>query len=228
MSHYLLFLPDKTGPSRQNLISLGLGDLLLTGDDIHAWSDLDGRGPGDVRGQIVTWNDAPVYQPDQQTWRQAANGLYWFGTWNGKPTKPEDIQRRRPVAGLTQALKDGRDWQLPNVVNLPCTFDLDPSGEPVRVAAAPYSEFAAECAWAASAVVDAIENRIEPDWKRIFKFAVSCLSVNYRVNAQIAVFLGLLDDSLIHTIAAKCTDTARIQQVIDELKKKDGVSTSAG
>ena len=230
MPHYLLFLPNKRGPSRQNLSDVGLGDLLLTGDDPHAWSDLDGHGPGETPGgQIVTWNDPPVYQPTQQTWRQSKSGQYWFGTWNGKPTKPQDIQRRHPIKGLMQTLLDGQDWQLPNVTQLPSVFDLDAKGEPVRVATAPYSAFADECLWVCDAVITAIETGIEPDdWKRIFKFAVWCLTVNYRVNAQIAVWLGLLDDTLIHTIAAKATDAARIRDVIEELKKKDVASTAAG
>lgn len=226
--HYLIFIPNKSGPSRSNLRDAGLGDLLRVGDDLPAWADLDGRGPGGQTGQIWTWNESPVYLPEQQTWTADKRGRYWFGINTAKPPRAVELLRRNPVAGLMQTMADGSEWQIPNVLNLPAVFDIDENDEPIKVPSKPYKPFADDCAWALEAVINAVGHGVEPDWVRVFKFAVDALSVNYRVNRQIVAWLGLLDDTLIHTIAAKATDADRIRQVLDDLKKKGTVSPQDG
>lgn len=226
--HYLIFIPNKFASNRQNLIDAGLGDLLREGDEMPACGDLVGPGPGDLPGQVWTWGDGiPAYLPDRQTWTEGRLGQYWFGVETAKPPTPDELLRRNPVEGLTQLLADGREWMLPSVFRLPAVFGFDGRGEVAKVPHPRYASFCDECGWAIEAVIGGLKGDVL-DWQRAFQFAVSALSINYRINAAVAIHLGLLNDGLLPTLLAKTSDVTRVYQIMDDLKKRTTVLPENG
>ena len=227
--HYLIFIPNKSAANQQHLIDAGLGDLLRPDDEAPLCGDLIGPGPGDLPGQIWAWGDAiPAYLPDQQTWTADPLGRYWLGITTADRPRPAELVRKRFVEGLGTILNDGHEWIIPNVVRLPTVFGLDANAQPTRVAHPRYKKFVDECGWAFQAVVDVLLNKTEPDWQRSLDFVVMALAINYRINREIAIHLGILDESILHTLMAKATDAPRIREIIEEIKKKAAASTASG
>jgi hypothetical protein len=227
--HYLIFIPHKHAANRQHLIDAGLADLVRPDDEQPLCNDLVGPGPGDLPGQIWSWGEGiPAYLPERQTWTKDPLGRYWLGITNGDPPKPTELVRKRPVEGLGTVLGDGQEWVIPNVVRLPTVFDLDAQAKPIRVPHPRYKAFVDECGWAFQSVVDVLLKTAEPEWQRSLDFVVMALGINYRLTKEIAIRLGFLDESVLHTLMAKATDAPRIRELIDELKKKAAASTLSG
>lgn len=227
--HYLIFIPHKQAANQQHLIDAGLADLVRRDDEQPLCNDLVGPGPGDLPGQIWSWGDGiPAYLPDRQTWTADPLKRYWLGITNDDPPKPTELVRKRPVDGLGTVLGDGNEWVIPSVVMLPAVFDLDAQAKPIKVPHPRYKSFVDECGWALQAVIDALLQVAEPDWRRSLAFVVTALGINYRINQEIAIRLGILDESVLHTLMAKATDAPRIRDLMDQLKKKDIASIPSG
>jgi hypothetical protein len=226
--HYLIFIPNKTGPNRQNLQDVGLGDLLRAGD-MPLWMDLSGNGPGDLPGQVWTWPSGaaiPAYLPDQQTW--TCHGPYWLGTWNSNRATPKELLRNELVDGPVADLADGQSWGIPNLTKLPAVFALDSEFKPIKVPHPKFGEFVGRCAWATEAVIQFLETRQAPDWAAALEFCAQALAINYRVNLQIAVTLGLFNEKLLPRVMMFAADSERILNVLEDVKKKDAALTPAG
>lgn len=227
--HYLIFIPNKFAANQRHLIDAGLADLVRPDDDQPLCGDLVGPGPGDKPGQVWSWGDAiPVYLPDQQTWTPDPLGRYWFGITNGSPPTAGDLFRKTMVKGLGTTLCDGNEWIIPAMLLLPAVYDLDEQAKPIKVPHPRYRAFVDECGWALQAVMDALQDQGEPDWQRALAFVVAALGINYRINQEIAIRLGILDERILPTLMAKATDAARVRSLMDELKKKATASTPPG
>lgn len=211
----LYFLPDCNGADLANLDKAGLAGLHRADDRAPLMIDLESPGPGGLPGQLVTWNDDPVYLPESQTWFQSRQGSYWYG-WNGQPS-PESLRRSHQVGGAVWLMGDGQDWMLPKAANLPQTIDLDAEGKLIRVPTALTKSFAPKAAEALAACLDFARNQTGKfPWSIEQRFSYLCeaLAVNYRLVPDVIARLGLILDDQIFRLIANTTDTAQIQQAL--------------
>lgn len=217
MPSYQIFIPDVRGASPQHLRDVGLGDVLDPDFGPTAIDAFGSDGPDGRSGVVFYWHDAadPATNPqkpgmhlDSQIWtpckprgnRQA--GAFYFGRDKGELVKPADLARRRQLPSLPVTLDDGQRWLVPVATRLPHRHGLDDKGEPVRRVVSRYQ------AWyqKAEEFFNVFLNRKADELFHLeggFLFAIECLQMNYRVNADVIDWLELFtDDNLIWTIAA--------------------------
>jgi hypothetical protein len=237
--HYQIYLPGSNGADPGQLAAVGLGDLLRPYDDAPMWFPVDG-GPDGRAGQIVTWRSpgdfVPGYRPDRQDW-QAADaddvrhlpaGRYWYGVDRRLPVTPDCLRRRRTVDGLSPlVLLDGQAWVFPNVLCLPARVVLDRG----RLAEAPRPEWqpiADRGQWALEMLLANLTADTPVPWPEAYRYCAEMLGVNYRVDLEICVRLGLFDRDNLATAISRTLDVARIKSVLDDLEKKNGAVTLPG
>lgn len=162
MAHFSIWIPNGTGSEADALRSVGLGDLISSGNDLTPSASLSiagEPGPGNTPGLLLQWLDAAApparqarlgYHPDQQDWQPLPafkldgelkpKGTAWLGIEKDRPVTPQDLLRRGDRAGEVRyrgnpvKLGDGNDWLLPDQFLLPMEFAIDPdTGEDTKV-----------------------------------------------------------------------------------------------
>lgn len=211
--------------------------------------------PGDRRAGSAAVAD---YQPDQQTWfevkhKATGDSAYWIGYYNDAKPTPVDLTRPHQFRGHDIKLGDGNDWHVAvlkpasfeTVQNeqerralqslaaisrpfstIPESFTMDGMGA-VELGITP--EYRAVCAesekwFELAALGEAGEfNKVD-----LWKFAVACLSVNYRIGQFEASghLLNLLDSESMWRVVRTACGGVEIEAEFAERAKKNGLTTT--
>lgn len=225
------FIPNKNGSNPQHLIDVGLDMLLRPDDDPPRFADLPGTGPDNLSGQLVSWQSQGLsYLPDQQDWfeipadtrRKLPKGRYWVGTSKGAIPTPADFARTTMFEGpVEMMLSDGHQWNVPNSAAFPMKFGLGEDGELAKVPRADFKHLFQRTVWAMNLLEQAVLNSEDVDEEQSVDYCVELLSLNYRINREIALWLGLFDPKTITQFMMFTTDYNRITEIYEEVKKKD-------
>jgi hypothetical protein len=162
------------------------------------------------------------YSKAEQEWVNC--GDYWLG-WdkNGLPT-PEQLQRKKVVAGEVATLADGREWVCPTVrrweggnpfpgvpyvVQMFTDYQIDVLPQYMDV-----WQFSGD-AW--DDVIYGKNFKVVDSFQRAAKF----LSVNYRVGVHECSALKIMDMDSINTITLTALDMARFEEFATQIVKKN-------
>lgn len=225
------FLPHKNGSNQSHLVEAGLEMLLRPGDDSPKFADLPGPGPGELPGQIVSWGNSEslAYLPEKQDWfeipadseRNLPKGRYWIGTLKGAKPLPDNFARNTMIGGeVRMILGDGQYWEIPNSNLFPMKFGLGDNGEMKKVPRDDYKHIFQRTTWALDLLIKSIENDQPVDEAEAVEYCVEILSMNYRLNREIVLWLGLLEPTLLTQFMAYTTEVDRITEIYEEVKKK--------
>ena len=221
MAGYLLFIPGASpnAQSRDLLADVGLAQLA---DDDVADALPCTVGPSGSGGVVLSWQmklGAPRfgYFPDQQEWTALAGGAWWLGTERESPITPADVSRQRLYASLTAVLRDGNEWRVPIVSELPQLWGCDEKGGLVR---RPSPEFAGLIDLGTRAYQsllraldtvgdDGVAAAVPEAWDLIGQ----ALALNYRLCPEIIAHLRLIDDSNFARLLLAAAEPAVIRAV---------------
>ena len=205
--HHLIFIPrdhvSGLTPAEQ-LAAVGLAD--------HAADALTVpcEGP-DGSGTLYGWRKHGAgklhYNADEQTWIPAAqNGelpakRYWVGVWNESPPTEGDLRRPGVLYGDDVELGDGSKWHVPAPHFLPHDLMLQADGTLKHEPKQRYQDVCLEATrWRARLFG---QERVVVAYEELWAFALRCLSLNYRIPAEAASHLRLIDTenvkSVLHT-----------------------------
>jgi hypothetical protein len=226
---YQIFIPDATGCSPDLMREVGLEDLLDGGTSLTACEVT--AGPAGRRGVCFWFGDHPHpgFHKDDQLWTPCTPrgdkpaGRFWMGQARNLPPLPREMQRTEILAGGQFAtLGDGNEWLIPVPRRLPSIYGLDELGRPTRKVKSIYRDWQ-ERAWEYWEIVVA--------WKRggggdltiqdAWRFMVDSLTMNYRVNQDIASWLGVIDDTSILKILDAVFELGVLNR-LEAQKKKTG------
>lgn len=234
MPSYLVYFPGKCGTTEEHLRAAGLGGLV--GEPGCQFTDA--AGPDGGRGVIATWVDPrrphlspePVYRSEEQDWAASKgpdgepDGRCWFGRLKGLPVEPESLRRKARHAGEDVILEDEQAWHVPIARQLPHVLGI---GKPrISERYRPFFE-ATEQAVERWMLVkdDAVQWRMS--WSEGFAFAAAALAINYRINADVLDFLGLVTNEHLVSIVETAAEGLAIERALALIKKKAATSDSS-
>lgn len=203
MRTLLIYLPGRQGASPSLLAAAGLGEL-LDGGAAPSFLSLDApRGPDGAGGVVAYWGAGLpdvaeyVFAPG----KGAARDKFWLGKPKEGRLAPEALARDKRQLGADVRLADGQIWHVPVARQLPQLLGLDDDGRWTGIVVEQYRTFY-EDAWRALDWLAPDEQgvvRVDPQLAA--DFASRALSINYRVNRDVAAFLGLLTSDAIFDVA---------------------------
>lgn len=248
MPHYLLFFPDRPSADPANFAAVGLADLLRPGDDQPKHFDSANGGPLELPGGLWTWTDPnlpgmrternprPGYFPDDQEWtpapadpsRRLPQGRYWIGREKGKPITPADIARWEagsteqgpPFRGRPVPMADGQAWTAPNCLALPHRYALDSDGAEVRRVKEEHAAIYQRATWALAEAEKSLRDGTDMPESECRRYCAEMLGHNYRINWEIAHWLGLFDDECWLPLLLQTIDHEKLNSIREEVKKK--------
>ena len=241
--HYLLYFPGHTGITNEHLARAGLADLAR--DRAPEWFEPAGRGPDGGRGVYCTWRngdaatDPPLDFHDGQQWQPVEGASYWIGFDRERPPRPEDLERKAPIAGYGVTLLDNRTWCVPSVSCLGQVARLK-GGRWITEVKPELAAFAERCGQYAGPIFAAADQldllqRLAPGkapaeiktdftFDETVAFAVEALALNYRLNAAVADRLAIFDEENLGLIVKAAIDLPKIIEV--GTQKKSGARLS--
>lgn len=222
---FAIYFPGKTGATVEHFRAADLHDLL--DDDSPSFADL-APGPDGGHGMAATWSPGPII-PAAIDWTKS--GGVWLGKTAEQKLAPADFQRRQLHYGADVRMADGHEWHIPIARQLPHLLALDDAGRWVGRVDARYQRFW-DAAWAAlDWFAPDSSGTCAVDFQAGAEFVALALSINYRVNARVSSWLGLIRSDLFWPVARAATD---FDSLIAAQQKKTpeaaaaGLSTSAG
>jgi hypothetical protein len=246
MAGFLLWFPGKSGITNQTLDDCGLADFhrdkgpewfpLESGPDrrgglLAIWrTGEQGRDPSPAILPTQDWQPCRANQAIG-----LAKGAYWIGLDKQRPLQPSDIQRSGELhPGYWLKLSDGQEWHVPTANMLPHTHGIGEDGQYERQIAARYAAFWERSREFAEQIFTALgqlelaqelhgkrapqKTVIELPLSQLFDLAIEALAFNYRINAELATRLKLLDDNALRNIPMLIVDLPQL--VTHEQKKK--------
>lgn len=223
--HYKIYIPGARGYGPEHLARVGLADLIDPGCSIGG-TDVS-CGPDGAPGVVFHWGDEspPGFHRDAELWTKCKPrgdlkaGRFWMGQTQGSPPRPGDLLRSRHLGGSYVQLADGQQWLSPTVKLIPHNYTLDDDGQPVRRIKPEYQAWVDRGTEYFDLMLQWRQNQggdltVPQAWK----FAIDSLAMNYRVNADIASWLGLLDDETILLTIIAVLETRTLEE-IDAQKK---------
>lgn len=206
MAHHLVYVPLKPGTPRGQrttdlLESVGLADHAAGCDSRPVGDGPDGTG-GVLFGWLRPGAKFHFNSAEQEWFPAAACGdlpprRYWVGTWNDAPPTEQDLRRPGVLYGDDVTLGDGQPWMIPAPHFLPHDLMLQEDGtlrhEPkqryqaVSVAAARWRRMLAG-------------GPQSVPYEELFRFALDCLALNYRLPAELASRLRLVDTENVKSV----------------------------
>lgn len=227
--HYQLFLPGKSVFDPRDLAAAGLADLVRPEDRQPVTFPLTGPGPGGNVGIVLNWGTPrPGYFPESQEWHELPGGV-WIGWEREHPPTPDDLDRApdRTVQGAPTRLGDGREWVVPNVVNIPCAFGLGPGGTVSRKPLARYAEFR-ELGTEVFAALEANETgRQELQIEPALDLGARLLAVNYRIARPLCLLWELFDQTNLGRVLNRSIELHKLIEIVDEHRKKKAAADAA-
>jgi hypothetical protein len=187
---------------------------------------------GDAKIWIFSRKDRIAYEPDKQKW--IPSGEYagvWAGMWLDDVPAAAELKRRRMVAGFTLRL-GGDEWVIPLAreitggSRLPQVMRLGPAGSIIKETAGEYRGFEQRINqfWAALAYelgLAEIEAR-RLNEKEMFCLACEAIGINYRIGADEAGLLELIETDNVEEILLNCVDKPAIEIIIKQALTRKG------
>lgn len=191
-------------------------------------------GPSGSSGTLLAtkpanWPDVHRvgFYPDSQTWKQ--RGTFWIGFDNEIAPGPESLQRVTLTDGYEVELGDGNVWLAPVIrawgeagysIALPKDLGFDEQEQCVATVKSDY-----QWAWKlACDVWDFVIQRGQVALDQFTRWAVECLSLNYRIGIHEASVLGLFDTATARDVLHSCVDWVRVEAYFAaETEKKSQV-----
>lgn len=203
MQTLLIYLPGKQGASRELLEDAALGELLDSGSAPSCMSIDPPKGPDGCGGVVAFWGqglpaiDDYVFEPGKGSNRQK----FWLGKPKGAKLAPAELAREKMMIGAEVLLADSQAWLVPIARQLPELLGLGDDGRWSGVVLPQYREFY-DAAWRALEWLTPGEDGLcKADAQIAADFACRALSINYRVNRDVASFLGLLTSDTVFEVA---------------------------
>jgi hypothetical protein len=219
-----IFLPNKAGFKPEDFREVGLEDLLRDGDLLPDAYDLVRPGPAGMMGTVLCWRHAsnrPGYRPECQAW-QPAKPDKTRGLSAGRfylcldETAPETLAREKAACldgGIPVRLADGREWTLPNGTRMPVRFALDDQGQVIRLPTRKVEKIYERTLWAYRSLETYAREGTPVPCEEALAYLAEMLSINYRVNLEICLALGLFDESNFVRAMAYTTDLPKLQMI---------------
>ncbi len=238
---FAIYLPGRTGANPEHLRAVGLGDLLSPDDASPDFTDLI-PGPDNAAGIAAHWGGAVTAGAFE--WTKSPRGEFWFGrpkqgdrlqvTGDSRqkpsasspavtcPLSPVTFLRRRQLRGIPVTLADGQAWTIASAQQLPCVLGLDAEGQWTGKTDPTYQAYYDACwgFWESLEVGNATVS-----WAKGADFAALALSINYRVNRDVAAWQGLLRDDVLWDVAKAAVEFDRFQAI---LQKKTAAAAGSG
>jgi len=227
-----IFIPKKSGANLDHLREVGLEELLRidAGDPGPMAVDVISNGPGGGPGVIFYWlggERLPGYFPASQTWhvakpdaqRNLPAGRFQICLDGATP----ETLIRHPKArldGFPVELGDGHEYIVPSGIKLPFRFAMGDQGETIRLPTRKVERIHERTLWAFRTLEASMQAGIEIDFEESISYAAEMLSVNYRVNREICLLLGLFDGQNVGRLMARSTDLEKLLAIAQEVKKK--------
>jgi hypothetical protein len=223
-----IFIPDVRGEADvvQLLTGVGLEELLREGDAKPQTLDVPANGPHGGPGLILHW-DRPRDQPQRATWKAAAPDSarklpakrFWISFDPNE--SPETLKRDAMLQGIRLTLCDGCEWLVPNVTSLPFRFSIDDEGHACQTPTAKAVKVQERMLWAFNALHALITEKTPIPIEEAIAYAAEMLSLNYRVNREICLELGLFDRDKVLEVLKFSTDLPRLIAIAIDVKKKE-------
>jgi hypothetical protein len=225
---FAIFFPGKTGYTEQHLKDAELGDLL---DDVKpAFGDLI-PGPDGGPGVYATWSQELLTGREQLEWtkcqRSEVGGQrseFWLGRLAGEKPQPEWFARARQQLGEDVVMADGQKWHIPIARQLPQILQLDDGGQWRGTVAPSYKSFY-DTTWSTLDWFKSVNGICRVSYSAGADFVALALSINYRVNRDVASWLGLIRSDLFLPVAKVVTE---FEELMAALEKKTGAAVGAG
>lgn len=208
--HHFIYIPQqhiRGFTVEERLSAVGLADHVDGADSIHS------TGP-EGAGQLFAWRKNSLqpmhYNAAEQTWVPAAKhgelpeSRYWVGVINNSPPSEEDLRRPGVLHGDFVELNDGKPWMVPAPFFLPHDLMLQADGTLKSEPKKRYQDVSFDAAqWrfrlsGGPQKVELVE---------MFRFVLKCLNLNYRLPAELASHLRLLDESNIKAVVKAALQT---------------------
>lgn len=197
MAHFQVFVPEAFQGDRVTshpLADVGLPDFVAGADGLAI-----AAGPDGGRGTLYAWrsptNRRLHFNAAEQTWLPATGyggteeGRYWVGLWNDAPPSEADLRRPALLFGGDVTLGNGEAWHVATPTELPHTLLIEADGS-LRME--PLERYQAVCVEAYRwRRILSCPNRMVP-FIDMHRFAMKCLSLNYRLPVEVANHLKLI------------------------------------
>ena len=204
---------------------------------------------GNAAGSLVFWKTCPEWRElryfhwepaEENTTTGQKRGRYWIGWDPESPPTADDLKRVKQYGGHWTTLGNGEQWLIPSYMRLDHVFRMGTDGEPIMRPAPQWERFCKRSEEIQQSVFEAvgIANDLNgrpavPDdpATEFTKVTVSggvaysgdVLSINYRLNVEIALMLGLLTSGVLPKVIAASIDLPQILATYGEKKTLDTV-----
>ena len=228
MAGIVIYLPGRRGADPRMLREVGLGSLLADGDSGPSFADVLENGPDGGAGVLLFWDNpltpdrTPRLTVADNTWQPAKRsgtlpgGRFWLGQETGGIVRPCDLERRTMQPGGDVILEDGQAWHVPVARQLPRVLGLDDLGNVSGRVRDEYKAFF-DAAWASIERFQLGEGGLQIPYDDGFDFCALALSINYRVNRDVADFLGIIGTAALFEIPKVVCE---LEELVNHFQKK--------
>jgi len=220
---FAIYFPQKTGCNVQHFHDAGLADLL--DDVVPAFTDFQ-PGPDGLQGIAASWAGRPITCGEFE-WTKCRGGKFWLGKLANEKPKPEWFARADVQLGADVTFADGQEWHVPIARQLPQLLGLDDAGNLTKKLLPQYQRFWDE-AFKTLKWFESNESRVmHYDQREMFDFVSLALSINYRLNPDVASWLGLIRNDVGWSVAGVVTEWEGLERA-QKKTESAGSPTSAG
>ena len=227
----LYYFPGRQGGGFLTSALKGIPERLLGRFVTHTRQD-GSPGPDGGRGLLVTWQESVLvqYAPATQRWQRC--GDHWRGVRTDYRAD-EFAKNFAPAEGYPVLLGDGRRWVIPVALAdapnyaIPWREGLDDDGQLVR---AVDPQYAAVCRVARVLWEHVLANngQNQMDDADLRQACAIALAVNYRVDLDDCLFLGLFTSESYRGIERAILDLPALEEMIRDPKARAGLSVTSG
>lgn len=229
-SALLYYFPGRQGGGFFRAALSGVPDRMQARFLTHTRQD-GSPGPDGGRGLLVTWQEGVLlqYAPASQRWQRC--GDHWRGVRTDY--QPEELAKASPPSqGYSILLGDGRRWVIPVALadapnyDIPWSERLDNDG---RLTRAVSPEYADVCRVARTLWERMEQNgRLHMEDDDLRRASTIALSVNYRLDLDDCLFLGLFTSESYIAIARALLDLPALEEMLRSPKAPAAPSASSG
>jgi hypothetical protein len=188
-------------------------------------------GPDGGRGLLITWQENVLVSFDAKAQRWQRCGDHWRGVRNDYQAA-EFAKDAPPSEGYPVRLGDGRAWVIPVALAdapnyaIPWREGLDDEGRLVRAVDPAY----ADVCRVARGLWERMENtgRLQMDDDDLRRACATAIAVNYRLDLDDCLFLGLFSSESYTSIARALLDMPALEEMLSDPKVRAGLSVPSG
>jgi hypothetical protein len=246
MAHYSIFIPNVKGSNPEYLQQVGLGELLREGESAPSAVECF-RGPDNLPGMVFGWpigvgKSVPLGNFPQIKWTPNHDSKFWIGVDPENPPQPIDLIRHVTVIGSQVTLGDGFTWNLPTLSRLPSSYALNRQGELTQIVKDQFKRLYDSSLSIVTEILrqfDMIEvvREKRPDLQEYaipvsvqdgLKLVADSLAINYRLTFEIAIILGMFDQSSAARALVELVELRELRLVSEQKKNLEPVIIPAG